>query len=80
MAKYHVGGGLAGIYAGTFNKEGISWQSKTLVTNEAINAVRDHLVAQCEQAGMTTATYEWQRNDGKRVQLVVRIKEAESDD
>ena len=80
MAEYHVAGGLAGIYAGTLTKEGTSWKNKTLVTDEAINAVRDHLVAQCEQAGMATATYEWQRNDGKRVQLVVRIKEAESDE
>lgn len=39
MAEYHVGCGLAGIYAGTLNKQGTEWLTKSEVTEEARQAV-----------------------------------------
>lgn len=44
MAEYHVGCGLAGIYAGILDKKGESWKDKTDVTREAIPAVAQHLL------------------------------------
>ena len=39
MAEYHVGCGLAGIYAGTLNPKGETWRNKSDVTHEALCAV-----------------------------------------
>lgn len=39
MAEYHVGCGMAGIYAGTLNKQGTEWLTKSEVTEEARQAV-----------------------------------------
>lgn len=45
MAEYHVGCGLAGIYAGTVNpKRPYEWRSKSDVTKEAEAAVAQHLL------------------------------------
>lgn len=50
MTKYHVGYGFAGIYAGTLNpktKDGYqTWKDKSVVTEEAISAVAQHLKQQ----------------------------------
>lgn len=47
MAEYHVGCGLAGIYAGTLNpktKDGYqTWRNKSDVTEEAISTVAQYL-------------------------------------
>lgn len=75
MAEYHVGCGLAGIYAGTLKKNGREWQSKSDVTNEAIDSVRDYL-----RIGITgdqgSNGFEWKTKDGKIVTLMLTIKEA----
>lgn len=42
MPQYHVGCGIAGIYAGTISKPG-AWKVKNEVTNEAICAVADYI-------------------------------------
>lgn len=39
MTEYHVGCGMAGIYAGTLNKQGTEWLNKSDVTEEARQAV-----------------------------------------
>ena len=45
MAEYHVGCGAFGIYAGTLEPKNKSmWRNKSDVTEEAIEAVRDHMV------------------------------------
>ena len=44
MAKYHVGCGIFGIYAGTLNTKGDTWKNKTDVTNEALSAVAQYLL------------------------------------
>ena len=46
MADYHVGCGLAGIYAGTLNKDGKRWRNKSDVTNEALCAAAQYLLFQ----------------------------------
>lgn len=78
--EYHVSAGIFGcIYAGTLmpKKEGKPqmWRNKSDVTDEAICAVRDHMVREClkESEGKTEGGYEWQRKDGKIVQLLVKV-------
>jgi len=44
MKKYHVGCGIAGIYAGTFKQEG-EWKEKSEVTDEAVAAVAQYLLS-----------------------------------
>ncbi len=46
MTEYHVGCGIAGIYAGTLNKKGDMWTNKSDVTYEAIMAVAYFLLTQ----------------------------------
>jgi hypothetical protein len=69
MAEYHVGAGLFGIYAGTLDKSGIKWRSKSEVTREALSAAAQYLLEQ-EKA------YQFIRaSDGKG--FVMRIEERE---
>ena len=80
MTKYHVGAGIAGIYAGTLKNDS-EWKDKTECTDEAINAVRDYMVDEC-LGGMdcnkgTTGGYSWKLKDGRTVELRITIKEAE---
>ena len=42
MAQYHVGCGITAIYAGTLNKKGNMWLNKSVVTDEAFNAVAQY--------------------------------------
>jgi len=44
MQKYHVGLGLARIYAGRINKKGDTWLEKNDVTQEALNSVAIFLI------------------------------------
>lgn len=44
MAEYHVGCGIAGIYAGTLNKGGKTWRNKSDVTHEAMTAVAQYCI------------------------------------
>lgn len=80
MADYHVSAGVFGrIYAGTLmpKKDGKPqmWRCKSDVTDEAINAVRDHMIDDClnEKEGKTQGGYEWTRKDGKKVLLLVKV-------
>lgn len=84
MADYHVGCGLAGIYAGTLmpKKDGKPqmWRNKSDVTDEAICAVRDHLYSEFIKAGNTQGGYKWTRKDGKIVKLLVVVEEKQDAD
>ena len=78
MAEYHVGCGLAGIYAGTLkNKD--TWKDKTECTDEAINAVRDYMVdtllGGINSPNGNTSGYEWKLKDGRTVELRVTIND-----
>lgn len=77
MAEYHVYAGLFGIYAGKTNKDNTEWLGKSEVTDEALCAVRDYLYDQAINENKTTCGYEWDRKDGKIVELIVRIKDGE---
>lgn len=48
MAEYHVGNGIAGIYAGTLTKDKKRWINKSDVTDEAIKAVYSWFMDQME--------------------------------
>lgn len=77
MAEYHVGCGLAGIYAGALKpKKKDEWLNKSLVTDEAIDAVRDYLFMNMK-SGDNTNGYSWKLKDGRTVELVVRVRPAE---
>lgn len=78
MVEYHVGCGIAGIYAGTLKKNGIEWQNKSLVIDEAINAVRDYLMLQKED-GENHFGYEWSLKNGGRVQLLIMVEAPKGD-
>ena len=84
MTDYHVGCGLAAIYAGTLNSSDRSrWSKKSDVTEEAILAVRDYMVddclggTQCDKA--KSGGYQWTLKDGRTVELRIAIKEKQDD-
>ena len=76
MDIYHVGAGeISGeIYAGVLAKDSKSWRNRSVVTDEAICAVRDHLVNQANQNKQDWFGYEWSRKDGKKVVLSIAVK------
>ena len=78
MSKYHVSAGAFGIYAGRINKKGDKWIEKSEVTDEALCAVRDYLYDQAIVEGKAVWGYEWDRKDGKVVELIVKIREGEA--
>ena len=75
MAEYHVGKGLAGIYAGTIEKSGL-WRNKSDVTDEAIAAVfswfADHMskILELDESAEYSVTY-----PSSKYELVMRCKE-----
>ena len=80
MTEYHVSAGIFGeIYAGTLmpKKDGKPqmWRNKSVVTDEAICAVRDYMMSECldEKNGKLHGGYEWKRKDGKKVLLLVKV-------
>ena len=85
MAEYHIGCGAFGIYAGTLNSRNKNlWQNKTECTEEALCAVRDHMIAQllggieCDKA--KTGGYRWMLKDGRVVELRISIGEDDGDE
>lgn len=70
MAQYHVGCGLAGIYAGTLKKSGDEWLNKSDVTNEAINSVVQYMYFKIPE-GEKAFAYGFKMRDGKYVRLMV---------
>ena len=65
MSEYHIGCGIAGIYAGRLKND---------VTEEALASVRDYLRSHIED-GKNSFGYEWNTKDGKVVSLVVSVRE-----
>ena len=74
MAEYHVGCGLAGIYAGTLKKNGKEWLHKSDVTDEAIISVIQHMYFQLDE-GKTSMAYAVKMNDGKYVRLKIEVSD-----
>lgn len=77
MAEYHVGcGPISGeIFAGTLSKNKDRWLNRSTVTDEAINAVRDHLVDMARREHREWYGYEWYLKDGRKVALSIKIEE-----
>ena len=67
MANYHVGCGIAAIYAGTLNKKGDAWVNKSDVTDEATAAVAQFLL---EHEASMKFNYQ-----GKRYRIAVEPQE-----
>ena len=74
MSGYHVGCGLAGIYAGTLNQKGDSWRNKSDVTNEAISAVVNYMYLQIPN-GENCFAYGFKMRDGKYVRLKIKASD-----
>ena len=84
MAEYHVGCGAFGIYAGTLEPKNKSlWRNKSDVTEEAIEAVRDHMMMEllggfdCSKA--SSSGWEWTLKDGRVVEIRVTIKDGKEE-
>ena len=73
MPEYHVSCGLDEIYAGILKKNRAEWKTKSPVTNEAINAVRDYLFAQIKDGDLFG--YNWDLNSDLTIDLLVKITE-----
>ena len=74
MAQYHVGCGIAGIYAGTLKKSGDEWMNKSDVTIEAIIAVVQHMYFQIPE-GENAFAYGFRMRDGRYVMLKVEASD-----
>ena len=71
MAQYHVGCGIAGIYAGTLKKgKNDEWFNKSDVTSEAINAVVAYMYYKIPK-GENAFAYAFKMRDGKYVRLKI---------
>ena len=72
MAQYHVGCGIAGIYAGTLKKSGNEWLNKNDVTNEAISAVMMHMLGKVKEDENSFA-YMNRTKDGRYLRLKLEV-------
>ncbi len=72
MPEYHVGCGLAGIYAGRLNKQKTMWVSKSLVTLEAIQAVADHMCLELKNDNKCNV-YVFTMKDGREMRLWLEV-------
>lgn len=70
MDEYHVGCGIAGIYAGTVKPNGYEWRNKTEVTSEALSAAAVYLYSMNKEFRFTV--------HGKH--CVMRIEELKIED
>ena len=71
MPQYHVGSGIAGIYAGTISKPGV-WKVKNEVTNEAICAVADYMKNNIEN-GNDAYEITWNLSTGRKITLSLTV-------
>lgn len=74
MAEYHVGCGIAGIYAGTLKKNGCEWLNKSEVTKEAIIAVIGHMYMELRD-GENSYAYAVKMKDGKYARLKIEVSD-----
>ena len=72
MAEYHVGCGLAAIYAGTLNKKKDAWLNKSAVTNEAIMAVMNYMYYEIPE-GENAFAYAVRLKNGKYARLKIEV-------
>ena len=72
MADYHVGCGLAVIYAGTLKKNGYEWNNKSDVTEEAIRAVANYMLGKIPK-GESSFSYRYRLVDNRRLNITVIV-------
>lgn len=78
MAEYHVGCGIAGIYAGTVKRNGAEWKDKTEVTDEALLAVANYIIMEARARHENEAEYHgftWPTKNGRVLHLKAKITE-----
>lgn len=68
MAEYHVGCGLAGIYAGTIKKPG-EWKNKSEVTAEALRSVAEYMLGQLKEGDQAYEITWTNQTTGKKIVL-----------
>ena len=71
MPEYHINCGLDEIYAGVFKKNSTEWETKTPVTQEAIEAVRNYLFMKIKNND--SFSYSWDLNSNEKIELLVKI-------
>jgi hypothetical protein len=74
MDEYHVGCGLAGIYAGTLNKQGTEWLNKSEVTEEARMAVAQYEKERMERKGYRGETVKCTFENGVVLTIVYSLE------
>ncbi len=80
MVKYSIGCGLfGGVYSGILRKDN-TWRAKTLCTEEAIQAVIQHMMLEAGCEGKTKKRYSILTCDGRKVELQLTIKEKDMAD
>lgn len=77
MAEYHVGCGLAGIYAGTLNKQGTEWLTKSEVTEEARQAVILYEKDRLKSEKRLKETIEYTFRNGDVLTVTYALKKAQ---
>lgn len=76
MAEYHVGCGLAGIYAGTLNKQGTEWLTKSEVTDEVRKAVIQYEKDRLKSEKRLKETTEYTFRNGDVLTVTYALKKA----
>lgn len=74
MAEYHVGCGMAAIYAGTIKKLG-EWKSKSEVTGEALRSVAEYMLGQIKEGDQAYEITWTSKTTGKKIVLTCHREE-----
>ncbi len=77
MADYHVGCGLAGIYAGTIKKPG-EWKSKSDVTDEALRAVAEYMLGLIKEGDQAYEITWTNQTTGNKIVLTCHRQEGDA--
>jgi len=74
MAEYHVGCGMAAIYAGTIKNPG-DWKCKNDVTDEALRSVAEYMLGKIKPGDKAYEITWTNRNTGKKIVLTCHQEE-----
>ena len=73
MSNYHVGCGIAAIYAGTCTKPGV-WKNKSPVTDEALRAVAEYMIGQIKPGDEAFEITWTNKETGKKIVLTCHVE------
>lgn len=79
MAEYHVGCGMAGIYAGIIKKPG-EWKNKSEVTGEALMSVADFMLGKIKPGDKAYEITWTNPTTGKKIVLTCHQEDADEKD